>query len=247
MNETVHQGADTRLTIGQVVETLRSEFPSLSISKVRYLEERGLLSPERTRGGYRTYLPADVRRLRTILSLQRDEFLPLEVIRERLARGLAGIPGAAMPGDSPSKQGLTNQTVGEGGLSVEGGQVPWQEALEIAEVTEDYMRQLVEFHLVDRQTGPMGETVVSELDVQIARICGLLSRFGVEPRNLRLTRSAVEREVAIIEQVAAPALRSAHRERREEGEQVVREMTTLLVALFRLLLTKDARVLIRQS
>ena len=88
-------------TIGHVVRSLQPEFPDLSISKVRYLEDRGLLVPRRTAGGYRKYAARDVRRLRAILTMQRDEFLPLEVIRERIERSAgAGAVGRAIAGPS---------------------------------------------------------------------------------------------------------------------------------------------------
>src|SRR4051794_16570275 len=91
------------LTIGAVVKQLEREFPDISISKIRYLEDQKLLSPRRTAGGYRLYTAPDVQRLRTILRLQRDEFLPLRVIRQELAAGRAGArlggppPGGAAP------------------------------------------------------------------------------------------------------------------------------------------------------
>ncbi len=231
--------SDGRLTIGQLVESLRTEFPDLSISKVRYLEERGLITPQRTPGGYRTYAQADARRLRTILAMQRDEFLPLDVIRERMARGL--------PSAQPSAAGVSvsHGLDRAGGLRREERLVPWDEALDISGVEEEFMRQLVEFRLVDRRVGTTGMAVFTESDVEIARICGLLRRFGVEPRNLRMTRSAVEREAAVIEQVTAPALRSAHPERREEGERQVLDLGALLSSLFQLLLVKDMRALVR--
>ena len=101
--------AERLLTIGQVVKLLQAEFPDLSITKVRYLEDRGLLSPTRTKGRYRKYDPADVRRLRMILTLQRDEYLPLEVIRQRVDRSTAASPGAFGRGSSghrPLRRGL---------------------------------------------------------------------------------------------------------------------------------------------
>jgi len=231
--------ADGRLTIGGLVEALRDEFPDLSISKVRYLEERGLLTPQRTSGGYRTYAQGDVRRLRSILTLQRDEFLPLDVIRDRLARGLA-----ASGGVSPAVS-VTQSADRGGGLRRGDRLVSWDEALDISGVDDAFMRQLVDFRLLDRRVDSTGGMAVTETDVEIARICGLLSRFGLEPRNLRLTRSSVEREATVIEQVAAPALRSPHAERREQGERQVADLGALLAGLFQLLLTKDMRALIR--
>src|SRR5207248_73444 len=90
------------LTIGAVCKQLEREFPDISISKIRYLEDQKLLSPRRTQGGYRLYTPADVARLRTILRLQRDEFLPLRVIRQELA---AGRPVAAVAGPGAPQGG----------------------------------------------------------------------------------------------------------------------------------------------
>ena len=231
--------SDGRLTIGQLVDSLHTEFPDLSISKVRYLEERGLIAPQRTPGGYRTYAQADARRLRTILAMQRDEFLPLDVIRERLARGVPSPQASGTPVTSP--QGLDRTA----GLRREERLIPWDEALEVSGVEEDFMRQLVEFRLVDRRVGEAGTAVFTESDVEAARICGLLRRFGVEPRNLRMTRSAVEREAAVIEQATAPALRSPHPERREQGERQVLDLGALISSLFQLLLLKDMRALVR--
>ncbi|NLE74280.1 MAG: MerR family transcriptional regulator [Actinobacteria bacterium] len=228
-----------RLTIGRLVDSLKDEFPDLTISKVRYLEERGLLSPERTAGGYRTYAQSDARRLRTVLTLQRDEFLPLEVIRRRLARGLPGGSGVA-----PAISMLQSPERSEA-LRRTDRVVPWDEALDISGVDDAFMRQLVDYRLIDRTIEPTGDMAMTETDVEIARICGMLSRFGLEPRNLRLTRSAVEREATVIEQVAAPALLSPHAERREQGERLVTDLGALLAGLFQALLNKDMRALFR--
>src|SRR5438093_13204743 len=94
------------LTIGAVVKQLEREFPDISISKIRYLEDQKLLSPRRTAGGYRLYTSADVQRLRTILRLQRDEFLPLRVIRQELAAGRAESSSVPVPGDGPDPRAV---------------------------------------------------------------------------------------------------------------------------------------------
>jgi DNA-binding transcriptional MerR regulator len=223
--------------IGQVVRLLSPEFTDLSISKVRYLEDRGLVRPRRTSGGYRKYSPADVRRLRTILSLQRDEFLPLDVIRERIDRGTAGSAGRVLASTTPleAPQALHRQEQ----------QLSWQEVLETSEVGEDLLRQLVEFRIVERAPGS-AEAVFSETEVEIARVCGLLARFGLEPRNLRLLRSSVERDVAMVEQIVAPSLRSPHAERREQGERTVLDLGLLISRLKDLLLLKDMRELVQR-
>ena len=229
---------DGLLTIGQVVHALEAEFPDLSISKIRYLEERALLAPQRTPGGYRKYSQQDVRRLRVVLSLQRDEFLPLEIIRERLQRGLDEGVGTRLAAASLHVESAAV-------LKREERLVAWEEALEISGVSDSFMRQLVDYRLVDRYADGLGGYRLSESDVEVARICSGLARFGVEARNLRLMRSAVEREVSVIEHVTSPALRSGHHERREEGERQVVDLGALLSTLYQLLLYRDMSGLIK--
>lgn len=220
------------LTIGQVVEQMRPDFPDLSITKVRYLEDRGLLAPVRTPGRYRKYSASDVRRLRTILTLQRDEYLPLDVIRQRVERSV--LPATGQPLDAGSSS-LHATSV----LKPEEPSYTWEEGPEAAGVDEQFFRMLAEYRLVERgsQAGP----VLTESDIAIARICHLLARFGVEPRNLRLLRSSVEREAALIEQVTTPLLRSTHPDKRDYGEKMLEDLGALLSQLIHLLLYKELR------
>lgn len=223
------------LTIGQVVAQLSQDFPDLSITKIRYLEDRGLLSPARTPGRYRKYGLADVRRLRTILTLQRDEYLPLDVIRQRVDRPVLPSSGSSLDtGASPIRTSPV--------LKKEEPRYTWEEGAEAAGVGEEFFRMLAEFRLVDRvgQSGP----VLTESDLEIARICHLLARFGVEPRNLRLLASTVEREAALIEQVTTPSLKSTHLDKREYGEKMLEDLGALLSRLLHLLLYKDLRRLL---
>ena len=221
------------LTIGQVVDQLKTEFADLSITKVRYLEDRGLLTPSRTPGRYRKYSPADVRRLRTILTLQRDQYLPLEVIRERVETPSAvlgqQLPAAGRLGSAPS-------------LKREDVVYTQEEFCENAGIEADFLRILLEYRLIDRR-GQQGATF-TESDLETARICQLLVRFGVEPRNLRLIGSSVEREAALVEQVTTPSLRSAHADKREYGEKMVEDLGALLSQLMQLLLYKELRKLL---
>jgi len=222
-------------TIGQVVEQLRSEFPDLSITKVRYLEDRGLIAPARTPGRYRKYSSADVRRLRTILTLQRDEYLPLDVIRQRVDRVITGAPGQPLDAAPTPLRAIPP-------LNREEPVYSWEEATEAAGVEPDFLRTLAEYRLVERsgQSGP----VLTDSDLEIARICQLLARFGVEPRNLRLINSSVEREAALIEQIATPSLRSTHSDKREYGEKMLEDLGALLSQLLYLLLYKELRKLL---
>lgn len=221
------------LTIGQVVAQLQPNFPDLSITKVRYLEDRGLLSPERTKGRYRKYGAGDIRRLRAILTLQRDEYLPLEVIRQRVER-----PSVTVPGQPP---------VGSGGLPVrtnltlkkENPAYTLAELCEASGSTEAFVRMLVEYRLIDGSLKP--GVSFTESDLETARICQLLARYGVEPRNLRLVASSTERESAILEQVATPSLKSTHADKREYGEKMLEELGSLVSQLVHLLMFKELR------
>ncbi|NLV72743.1 MAG: MerR family transcriptional regulator [Actinobacteria bacterium] len=226
------QGAERPLTIGQVVASLESEFPDLSITKIRYLEDRGLLAPARSKGRYRKFTAADMRRLRTILTLQRDEYLPLGVIRDRLDRAEASGTGEGLASVvSPLRSNAT--------LHKEEPGYTWADLCREAEVSEDFLRILIDYRLIEpsRQTG----TAFTEGDVEIARICHVLARFGVEPRNLRLLGSSVEREAAILQQVVAPSLRSTHADKREYGEQLLNDLGGLYSRLMHHLLYKELR------
>jgi len=224
------------LTIGQVVRLLQGEYPELSISKVRYLEDRGLLNPQRTQGGYRKDSQGEVRRLRTVLALQRDEFLPLEVIRDRIARGTATTVGRVLAPPAPVEATLA--------LRREQKRYTWDEAVDGAGVDPLFLRELADYNLVDRSAASTPGSVLTDTDVEIARICDLLARHGVEPRNLRLLRSSAEREASMLEQIVTPALRSPHVERREIGEKTLQDLGSLLARLLDLLLYKELRRLV---
>lgn len=238
-SEPIAKGAVSRserlLTIGQVVAQLQPEFADLSITKLRYLEDRGLLSPVRTKGRYRKYGPVDVRRLRTILALQRDEYLPLEVIRQRVERSAGSASGQpTMSSVVPVRSSLV--------LKKEEPAYTLGELCENAGVTEAFVRMLMEYRLIDGS--PKGGTVYTDSDLETARICQLLARYGVEPRNLRLLSSSTEREAAILEQVATPNLRSTHPDKREYGEKMLGDLGALVSQLMHLALYRELRRLL---
>lgn len=223
------------LTIGQVVAQLQPDFPDLSITKVRYLEDRGLVSPVRTKGRYRKYGTADVRRLRSILALQRDEYLPLDVIRQRVERATLATPGQPAIGATvPLRSNLA--------LRREEPVYSLEELCEASGSDESFVRILVEYRLID---GPVKPGVIfTESDLETARICQLLARYGVEARNLRLVASSIEREAAVLEQVTTPSLRSTHPDKREHGERILGELGGLFAQLMHLLLYKELRKLL---
>jgi DNA-binding transcriptional MerR regulator len=212
------------LTIGTVRGMLKEEFPDISISKIRYLEDQGLLTPRRTQGGYRLFSEEDVERLETILRLQRDEFLPLRVIRQELA--------------SPAARDRKRRRAT--GLTGEEDELDLTDLCERAGIDARLARELEEFGLlVPRTQG--GEKRYRESDAEIALACGQLARFGVAPRHLRGFRTAADREVGLIEQLVAPALRARSPERRRAGLEDLESLAELSQELSRLLFWRAVR------
>src|SRR4051812_22247800 len=183
------------LTIGAVSKQLAREFPDISISKIRYLEDQKLVSPRRTQGGYRLYSPADVSRLRTILRLQRDEFLPLRVIRQELASGRAAEAGDPAEIDQHPRR-ISLDPSGERMHSLE-------EVIESSGADERLVREL-EDHGVVRGSGRSGSRSYDAIERDIVRAVAELTRYGVAPRNLRVFRTSAEREASLLEQLLGP-------------------------------------------
>jgi DNA-binding transcriptional MerR regulator len=223
------------LTIGAVCKSLAQEFPDISISKIRYLEDQKLLSPRRTPGGYRLYAPGDVARLRTILRLQRDEFLPLRVIRQELA---AGRTDASVRGGSGGRDGglrRTSVTVRE--------RVPaytLEEVLEETGAEERLVRELEEFGVI-RGEVRAGVKRYDDTEREIVRAVTELARHGVAGRNLRVFRTSADREAALLQQILAPALRSRNPERRKEAIETLENLAAVATHLKHLLLIRDLR------
>lgn len=231
-------GLSTRkaLTIGAVTKILEREFDDISISKIRYLEDQKLLSPRRTPGGYRLYSQADVERLRSILRMQRDEFLPLRVIRQELASG-GDRPGSAHGGGAASLRRAASVDA-PGGVA----RLTLDELVEQTSATPEIISDLEEWRIVQpRQVD--GVKTFDETDREIVKACGELSRFGIAGRNLRALRTAADREAALLEQVIGPALRSSNATRRKEAIENLETLAATTSSLTNLLLVRDLRKL----
>jgi DNA-binding transcriptional MerR regulator len=223
------------LTIGAVCKQLEREFPDISISKIRYLEDQKLLSPRRTQGGYRLYTPADVGRLRTILRLQRDEFLPLRVIRQELAAGRA--EEDVTRGKAPDQRALRRATLDVKG---QGALYRLSDVLEETGADPGLVRELEEYGVIKGEKRD-GEVFYDETEREIVRAVRELARFGVGGRNLRVFRTSADREAALLEQILAPALRSRNPDRRKEAVEALENLAAIASHLKHLLLVRDLR------
>ncbi len=224
-----------KMTIGAVCELLRREFPDISISKIRYLEDQKLLSPRRTQGGYRLYSSGDVLRLRTILRLQRDEFLPLRVIRQELAAGRT----APAESEEAAEEGRTRRMAIS---STTPERHSLEDVLEYSGADERLVRELEEYGVLAR--GRNGVRGFDAVEREIVRTAAELSRFGVAARNLRVLRTSADREAVLIEQILGPALRSRNRERRREAVDTLESLAAVVSQLKHLMLVRDLRKLV---
>ena len=222
------------LTIGAVCKILQSEFDDVSISKIRYLEDQKLLNPRRTSGGYRLYSQSDVERLRTILRLQRDEFLPLRVIRQELA---AGGDISIGDGDKRAGGGAVRRAIL---VDTSRAYLTLDEVIEETGAREELIAELENFGIVQPE-GRDGKTVYDETDREIVRAANELSRFGVAARNLRVFRSSADREANLLEALLGPSLRSRNPERRKEALQSLESLAATVSHLKHLLLVRDLR------
>ena len=213
-------------TIGAVCARLQPDFPDISISKIRYLEDQGLLTPKRTRGGYRLFSEEDVERLETILRLQRDEFLPLRVIRQQLA----------------TRPGTERRRKRQAGLGEHEGEVDLAELCDRAGIDAELARALEEYGLLLPRL-EAGDRLYREGDVDIATACARLAQYGIDARHLRTFRNSAGREAGLLEQLVAPALRSRNAERRKSGLEDLQALAETSQELSRLLFWRELRLL----
>lgn len=197
--------------IGEVLAQLSPEFPDVRISKIRFLESEGLIEPARAPSGYRRFSRHDVQRLRYILTAQRDHYLPLRVIKERLDSP-DGTAELASPAGSAAARGSTLLSRAE--------------LLEAAGLDAERLAELEEFGLVRRRGRQYGQDALA-----VARLVSELGAFGVRARHLRAVKAAAERETSLIEQVVAPLLRQRSPGATERAGQTARDIAALSIRL----------------
>ena len=215
------------LTIGAVCKELKSEFNDVSISKIRYLEEQKLLNPLRTQGGYRLYRREDIERLRTILQLQRDEFLPLKVIRQEIE----GSGTVARSRERKARRSMRSE------VAVDARRIDRSELLRETGLDDVAFAELQSYGIVTSdQDGLYGES-----EVEIVKICQRMAEFGLGPRHVRQLYTGVQRVTGLLDQVLAPALRSRNAERREQGLDELAQLAGLSAELTERLLVRDVK------
>ncbi|GAA3398449.1 transcriptional regulator FtsR [Cryptosporangium minutisporangium] len=217
------------LSIGEVLAQLRPEFPDTTISKLRFLESEGLVEPERTPAGYRKYSPEDVDRLRYVLAAQRDQYLPLRVIREHLQAFDRGTPGA--DGGRPEQHALVaNESLpaaGDFSRPEVDVRLSRSDLLERTGITDAQLKQIENYGLISAR----GAGWYDADGLAVAETVARMAEFGLEPRHLRGYKTAADREVGLFEQVVAPVIRQRGPEAKARAEEIVRELAALSLRL----------------
>lgn len=207
------------MTIGAVLQALKAEFPAVTISKLRFLEEQGLVSPSRTGAGYRSYSQADVERLRFALTAQRDAYLPLRVIREQLADLDAGRAAELAP--------AARVVARDGELVRPSGRVTAVELADLTGASEDELDEMAAAGLIRADTRGR----FPARSVEVVQCALALGRHGISPRHLRPVRTAAEREAEVIDQLVAPVRAQRSGAARERGAARAAELAELYAKL----------------
>jgi DNA-binding transcriptional MerR regulator len=223
--------ARANMSIGDVLGRLRSDFPDVTISNIRFLESEGLIEPQRTPSGYRKFTHEDLQRLRYVLGAQRDHYLPLKVIREHLDALDRGLQPPDVPGAQPR---VPMSLVTDDGLpSAEAFardpselRLSRDELLVASGATEHQLSELESYGLVQQRGNHYDGDALA-----VTRTVAEMAVFGFEPRHLRAYKAAADREVGLVEQVVAPLRRQRGADAAGRAEEVVRELAALSVRL----------------
>ncbi|MCY3635847.1 MAG: MerR family transcriptional regulator [bacterium] len=213
-------------SIGQVLDLLKGDFADISISKIRFLESQGLIDPERNQSGYRKFTEADVNRLRWILEQQRDHFLPLKVIKERIdQQEFDGTEGSGEPnrdGDGARGAGGPNP-LDPGAVSVS---LTLDELASASGLSQSKIMELQKFGLIEPLNDGALRHYGSEA-VIVAKVAAGFLAHGVEPRHLRAYKSAAEREAGLMEQRIMPMVMQRTAQSRQQSQDTLVELINL--------------------
>lgn len=230
------------MSIGDLLKSLKDEFPDLTISKIRFLESEGLLNPERTPSGYRKFSQSDARRLRFILKLQREKYLPLKVIREKIDELESG---KARAGDlAPGMLGSLE--VGEDLSAYDDSTLLRENVPRVLGADPAFVATLEDFGLICAHDGEDGPFFEKE-DVKILRIAEEFARYGLEPRHMRMYETLTDREVSAFEQIIKPALMSKDQEMRRRALDNLLQLVNLSRELKDLLLKNRVKDYFQKS
>ena len=211
-------------SIGEVLVSVKAEFPDITISKIRFLESEGLIEPERTPSGYRKFYADDVERLKSILRMQRDEYLPLKVIKERLLQQDAGEDGSGSQEGGADGAEETAEPVAELADAPTGLQMSLEEMSAATSIDRERIKELEGFGIVCAH-GPEGARYYDGDDYIVLSILKDFFRHGIEPRHLTMYKHFADRESAFFEAIVAPTLRQKNPDARRNASQTLADLS----------------------
>jgi len=217
------------LSIGEVLSKLRGDFPDITISKIRFLESEGLIEPQRTPSGYRKFTASDLDRLRYVLLLQRDQYLPLRVIKENLEaldRGLEPAANVQDPSPRPALASVDGDSSPESFVHTSDMRLSREELLKASGLTDTQLVELESYGFVALRGRHYDSDALS-----VAKAVAEMAGFGIETRHLRSFKSAADREIGLIEQVITPINRQKSADSKARAEEVQKQIASLSVRL----------------
>jgi len=217
------------LSIGEVLSKLRGDFPDITISKIRFLESEGLIEPQRTPSGYRKFTASDLDRLRYVLLLQRDQYLPLRVIKENLEaldRGLEPAANGGVASPRPALASVDGDSSPESFVHTSDMRLSREELLKASGLTDTQLVDLESYGFVALRGRHYDSDALS-----VAKSVAEMAGFGIETRHLRSFKSAADREIGLIEQVITPIIRQKSADSKARAEEVQKQIASLSVRL----------------
>jgi len=211
-------------SIGEVLVSVKTEFPDITISKIRFLEAEGLIEPERTPSGYRKFYAPDVERLKSILRMQRDEYLPLKVIKERLLHQDAGSDGNGPAAEAGVGDEEGADPVDEIAEAQTGLQMSLEEMSTATGIDRERIKELEAFGIV-RSHGPEGARYYDGDDFIVLSIVKDFFRYGIEARHLTMYKHFADRESSFFDQIVAPTLRQKNPDARRTAAQTLANLS----------------------
>ncbi len=232
MSAMAHGPGPSYLSIGEVLGQLRPDFADITISKIRFLEDEGLVKPDRTSSGYRKFSRDDVGRLRYVLTSQRDQYLPLRVIKDNLDAIDRGLEPPAVNGGTARVPSLVPRDglPGPEHFRPDASELRLsrRELMDAAGLDGGQLDQLEAYGLLAPRSGGGhydGDALI------VAKTVAEMARFGIEARHLRPFKTAADREIGLLEQVVTPLVRQKNPEARARADETVRELAALSVRL----------------
>lgn len=240
------------LRIGKVCDQLREEFPDISVSKLRFLADKGIVEPSRTQSGYRMYSTEQVEAIRHALRMQRDEFLPLRVIREELQQRIAASRSesantqapqtlSGVISDAARRAGRSAASAARVDLTVPEALLDLAAVCSTAGVDREFVEECRSNDIITGQRSDDGNYCYSPDETQLVKLAGSMHQLGVDVRHLRQSSAAMSRQGALIEQIAATVLRAPGDAARQQAIAQVEALTQQLAEFMRIAFISDVR------